>query len=193
MPRKKNGYGNFGVSGFNGISNLVNRGKGSKALGRYPSERRFGSTIQRSAIEQFNIDSIWSKWRKGLEYYFQGAYLDFTKTDAVLYQGTEYEIPVTFDGYRFATKNSDSRTHYSIHRTIDQNRQLGFIRELEVSSAVYPEQYKNREIYAKVIATRTLTSDDMLLRSTGERITDGVTSANISWILTDEKLSLIHI
>ena len=57
MPRKKNGYGNFGVSGFGGISKSVNRGKGSQALGRYPSERRFGSTIQRSAIEQFNIDS----------------------------------------------------------------------------------------------------------------------------------------
>ena len=79
MPRKKNGYGNFGVSGFNGISKSVNRGKGSKALGRYPSERRFGSTVQRSAIEQFNIDSTWQKWRKGLEYYFQGAYLDFER------------------------------------------------------------------------------------------------------------------
>ena len=192
MPRKKNGYGNFGVSGFNGISKSVNRGKGSKALGRYPSERRFGSTVQRSVIEQFNIDSIWSKWRKGLEYYFQGAYLDFTKTDAVLYQGTDYEIPVTFDGYRFATKNSDSRTHYCIHRTIDQNRQLGFISKLETSTTGYPEQYKNREIYVKVIATKTLTSDDMLLRSTGERITDGVTSANISWILTDEKRPAIY-
>ena len=192
MPRKKNGYGNFGVSGFNGISKSVNRGKGSKALGRYPSERRFGSTVQRSAIEQFNVDSTWQKWRKGLEYYFQGAYLDFNKTDAILYQGTDYEIPVTFDGYRFATKNSDSRTHYCIHRTIDQNRQLGFITELETNTTAYPEQYKNREIFAKVIATKTLTSDDMLLRSTGERITDGVTSANISWILTDEKRPAVY-
>ena len=33
MTRKKNGYGNFGVSGFNGISKSVNKGKGSKALG----------------------------------------------------------------------------------------------------------------------------------------------------------------
>ena len=123
MPRKKNGYGNFGVSGFKGISKSVSTGQGSKALGRYPSERRFGSTLQRSAIEQFNIDSTWQKWRKGLEYYFQGAYLDFEETTAILYQGTDYEVPVTFDGYRFATKNADSRTHYCVHRTIDQNRQ----------------------------------------------------------------------
>ena len=192
MPRKKNGYGNFGVSGFNGISKSVNKGQGSKALGRYPSERRFGSTVQRSAIEQFNIDSTWQKWRKGLEYYFQGAYLDFAEIQALLYQGTDYEVPVTFDGYRFATKNSDSRTHYSVHRTIDQNRQLGYITELETSPTGYPEQFKNREIYAKVIATRELTSDDMLLRSTGERITDGVTSANISWILTNQKLPAVY-
>lgn len=192
MPRKENGYGNFSVSGFKGISKSVNKGEGSKALGRYPSERRFGSTIQRSAIEQFNIDSTWQKWRKGLEYYFQGAYLDFDQTDAVLYQGTTYEIPVTFDGYRFATKNSDSRTHYCIHRTIDQNRQLGLVTEIESNPTEYPEQYKNREIYAKITATDQVTSDDMLLRSTGERITDGVTSANISWILTDEKRPAVY-
>ena len=192
MPRKKNGYGSFGVSGFNGISKSVNKGKGSKALGRYPSERRFGSTLQRSAIEQFNIDSTWQKWRKGVEYYFQGAYLDFNEITAILYQGTDYEIPVTFDGYRFATKNSDSRTHYCVHRTIDQNRQLGRITELEVNSTDYQEQFQNREIYAKVTASNTLTSDDMLLRSTGERITDGVTSANISWILTDKKRPAVY-
>ena len=192
MPRKKNGYGNFGVSGFKGISKSVSTGQGSKALGRYPSERRFGSTLQRSAIEQFNIDSTWQKWRKGLEYYFQGAYLDFEKTEAILYQGTDYEVPVTFDGYRFATKNADSRTHYCVHRTIDQNRQLGFITEIEASPTGYPEQFKNREIFAKVTATRELTSDDMLLRSTGERITDGVTAANISWVLTDEKRPAVY-
>ena len=109
-----------------------------------------------------------------------------------MYQGTDYEVPVTFDGYRFATKNADSRTHYCVHRTIDQNRQLGFITEIEASPTGYPEQFKNREIYAKITATREITSDDMLLRSTGERITDGVTSANISWVLTDEKRPAVY-
>ena len=74
----------------------------------------------RTAIEQYDYDSTWSRWRRGMEYYFQGAYLDFADTDAVLYQGTEYEIPVLFDGYRFATKNADSRTHYTIRRSVRQ-------------------------------------------------------------------------
>ena len=93
-----------------------------------------------------------------IEYYFQGAYLDFEEITAILYQGTDYEVPVTFDGW-FATKN-DSRTHYCVHRTIDQNRQLGFITEIEASPTGYPEQFKNREIFAKVTATREFTSDD---------------------------------
>ena len=79
-----------------------------------------------------------------MEYYFQGAYLEFLETNAVLYQGTEFEIPVSFDGYRFATKNADSRTHYAVRRTIDQNKQLGFVESIQSSQTAYPEQYKTQ-------------------------------------------------
>ena len=34
-----------------------------------------------------------------------------------LYQGTEYEVDVVFDGYKFATKNADSNNHYVMKRT----------------------------------------------------------------------------
>ena len=179
MPRKQNGFGSFSNSGFKGINSNVKSGKGSSALGRYPSERKFGSTVQRSAIEQYNVESTWARWRKGMEYYFQGAYLEFIETNAVLYQGTEFEIPVSFDGYRCATKNADSRTHYAVRRTMDQNRQLGFVESIESNQTAYPEQYKNREIWVKVIAGRDIFSDDIVLRSTGERLTDGTTAANV--------------
>ena len=52
---------------------------------------------------------------------------------------------------------------------------------------LYPEQYKNREIWAKVIASRDINSDAMLLRSEGERITNGETSANIQRVLTGDQ------
>ena len=84
MPRKQNGYGNFGVSGFKGVDRQTNKGKGTRALGKYPSNRTFGSTVNRSVIEQYNIDSKWARWRRGLEYFYQGAYLLFEKLDAVL-------------------------------------------------------------------------------------------------------------
>ena len=188
MPRKKNGYGNFGVGGFKGVNNKVNKGKGSKALGNYPSERRFGSTVNRSVIEQYNIDSKWARWRRGLEYYFQGAYLEYTDTNAVLYQGTGFEIPVTFDGYRFATKNADSRTHYAIRRTVTSNRDLCTISEIQTDQREYPDQYARKEIWAKV----DVINDDLLLRSFGEKVTDGETSANIDWILTSEKKPAVY-
>ena len=169
MPRKKNGYGNFDVGGFKGVNKQINKGKGTKALGQYPSQRTFGTTVNRSVIEQYNIDSKWARWRRGLEYYFQGAYLEYTDTNAVLYQGTGFEIPVTFDGYRFATKNADSRTHYAIRRTITDNRDLCTITELQKDERKYPEQYARKEIWAKV----DVINDDLLLRSFGEKVTDG--------------------
>ena len=188
MPRKKNGYGNFDVGGFKGVNNKVNKGKGSKALGQYPSQRTFGTTVNRSVIEQYNIDSKWARWRRGLEYYFQGAYLEYTDTNAVLYQGTGFEIPVTFDGYRFATKNADSRTHYTIRRTIADNRDLCTISEIQTDQRKYPEQYARKEIWAKV----DVINDDLLLRSFGEKVTDGETSANIDWILTSEQKPAVY-
>ena len=187
MPRKQNGFGNFSNSSFKGIESTVSRGKGTTSFGNYPSNRRFGSTVQRTAIEQFDLDSTWARWRRGMEYYYQAAYLTYPESDAVLYQGTDFEVPVTFDGYRFATKNADSRTHYAIHRTIDQNKFLGFITEIQANQTEYPEQYLNREIWTKIIPSRDINSDSILLRSVGERVGDGQTAANISWVLTSNK------
>ena len=69
-------------------------------------------------IEQYNLDSDWSRWRKGYEYYNQGAYLEFTELETILYQGTADATPVLFTGERFATKNADSHTHYSVKREV---------------------------------------------------------------------------
>lgn len=192
MPRKKNGYGNFAVNSVKGVNSRVDKGKNSSALGSYPSVRSFGSTLTRSAIEQYNYESSWSKWRRGLEYYYQGAYLDFGETNAVLYQGTDFEVPVTFKGNRFATKNADSRTHYAIHREINEIQQLGFISTRYNDEYTYPEYKRNKEIWVKVIASSE-TSDQILLRSVGERVTDGETAANISWVLTNKKKPAVYL
>ena len=47
MPRKQNGFGNFANSGFKGIESNTKKGKGTTAFGSYPSNRSFGSTVQR--------------------------------------------------------------------------------------------------------------------------------------------------
>ena len=128
-----------------------------------------------------------------MEYYYQAAYLDFEKTNAVLYQGTESEIPVTFSGYRFATKNADSRTHYAIQRTIDQNRVLGYVDDVYNDPLLYGNQFNSKELWIKVIAGKNLTSDITLLRSTGERISNGSIEANIKSILTSNQLPALYI
>ena len=173
MPRKNNGFGNtrsFSANGVNKVNHRTDKGKGRGAPGSYPSDRRFGSTVTRSVIEQYDLESTWTRWRKGMEYYFQGAYLEFEESNSVIFPGTPYEIPVTFDGYRFATKNADSKTHYAIKRSVPQSRQLGFITELETDRNQYPDQFARHEIWGKVIASRDVDSDNMLLRSEGERV-----------------------
>lgn len=192
MPRKQNGFGNFANSGFKGIESNVRKGKGTSAFGTYPSNRSFGSSITRSVIEQYDLDSTWARWRRGMEYYFQAAYLPFAEVNSVLFPGTTFEIPVTFDGYRFATKNADSKTHYAIKRTVPISKQLGIIGEIQNDQRLYPEQYKNREIWAKVIASRDIDSDSMLIRSEGERITNGQTGATIQRVLTSDRKPAVY-
>ena len=192
MPRKQNGFGNFANSGFKGIESNVRKGKGTSAFGTYPSNRSFGSSITRSVIEQYDLDSTWARWRRGMEYYFQAAYLPFEEVNSILFPGTTFEIPVTFDGYRFATKNADSKTHYAIKRTIPISKQLGIIGEIQNDQRLYPEQYKNREIWAKVIASRDIDSDSMLIRSEGERITNGQTGATIQRVLTSDRKPAVY-
>ena len=196
MPRKQNGFGNaksFTVPGVNKISHRTDKGKGAGAAGRYPSNRGYGSTVTRSVIEQWDLESSWAQWRRGMEYYYQAAYLDFQETNAVLYQGTATEIPVTFSGYRFATKNADSRTHYAIQRTIDQNKILGYVQDIYNDPLLYGDQFNSKEVWLKVIAGRDISSDAALLRSVGERISNGSIDANIKGILTSNQLPALYI
>ena len=68
MPRKQNGFGNFKVKSVNSVNSKLNKGIGGNAFGNYPRVRSFGSTYTRSAIEQYNYESTWARWRKGFEY-----------------------------------------------------------------------------------------------------------------------------
>ena len=89
------------------------------------------------------------------------------KTDAVLYQGTPAETDVTFSGYRFATKNADSRTHYAIKRSVEDHS-LGTINKIEADQYDFPEGYLSRQVVINVATD--FNSDASLLRSTGERV-----------------------
>ena len=199
MPRKQNGFGNAKSLAFKPSKN-INKGKGIGAAGLYPSERRYGSSVNRTVIEQYDLDSDWVKWRRGFEYYNKGAWYrlkdydpftqEYTESQikSKLYQGTDYEVDVVFDGYKFATKNADSNNHYVMKRTTVNNPDIGRITSVLNDPIKYARQKANREIWAQGSAG---TDSRLLFQMVGERLTDGETEATLDFILTaDEKPSL---
>ena len=209
MPRKQNGFGNSKSFAAKGVNSRVDVGKVKGAGGTYPSNRRFGSSVHRTVIEQYDLNSDWVKWRKGLEFYYQAAWYRLTQKnpdynpfdeaseeyvdlqiDSKLYQGTEGEIAVRFDGYRFATKNSDTGNHYVIKRTPIDPVSLGNITQVFNDPTESADNYKNKEIWAYATPN---TNSTMLRHMVGERITDGETEATLSYVLTQQEHPSIFI
>ena len=200
MPRKQNGFGSASSFAFNKVNKNVSRGKGQGAAGSYPSNRQFGSSVQRSVIESYDLNSNWVRWRKGLEFYYQAAwnrlqrinpsynpydsasqeFVDF-EVDAKLYQGTSGEIPVKFDGYRFATKGSDTANHYVIKRTPVNPQSLGQVNTVLNDPLSNSSNKDLKEVWTRV----TPSSQTFMLRNMiGERLTDGATEASVINVLT---------
>ena len=170
MPRKQNGFGNPKSFAFKDINKRTDVGKRKGAAGSYPSDRRFGSSVQRSVIEKYNLDSDWTKWRKGYEYYnqaawyrlqdldeFSGEYKD-SQIKSKLYQGTPYETDVVFDGFKFATKNADSNNHYVMKRTTVGSPDLGVITAVYNDPWKYPEYKANKELRVQALQGLTVHS-----------------------------------
>ena len=201
MPRKQNGFGNPKSLGFKGAGR-VDKGKGVGAPGNYPRNRGYGSSIQRTVIEKYNLDSDWTKWRKGYEYYnqavwyrlqdvddFSGEYKD-SQIQSKLYQGTPYEIDVVFDGYKFATKGADSNNHYVMKRTTVGSPDLGVVTGVYNDPLKYPEYKANKEIH---VAGTAGADTRLLLQMIGERITDGETEATLNYVLNSSSHPALYV
>jgi len=201
MARKQNGFGNPKSFAFKQSKN-INKGKGIGAAGFYPSNRQYGSTVSRTIIEQYNLDSDWVKWRRGFEYYNKGAWYRLKDYDPItkeytdsqlkskLYQGTEYAVDVVFDGYKFATRNADSNNHYVMKRVTESSPDIGVITQVKNDAIKYPRQKANQEIWC----TGTGGKDSRLLyQMIGERLTDGETEATLDFILKADETPALYI
>jgi len=186
MPRKQNGFGKTGSFSVKGFNAKVTKGKPIGSPGVYPGNRSYGSSVHRTVIEKYDIDSDWTRWRKGIEYYYQGAYLDFEDLSSVLYQGTVDESEVVFDGKQFATKNADSRSHYTARRSVLNQKQLGTTVEILSNKETYLDNFERGEIWVKVQHDE-VGPTPVLRRMIGERLTDGSTEANVIDVLTENK------
>ncbi len=201
MPRKQNGFGKATALAFK-PTKPVHKGKGVGAAGYYPSNRQYGSTVHRSAIEKYDLDSDWIKWRKGFEYYNRAAWYQLETynpiteeyeqsfIDSKLYQGTDYEVDVRFTGYKFATSDSDSNNHYVMKRETTSNVDLGTVTSVQNDELLYPDNKANREIVVQGIVGP---DSRLLLQMIGERITDGETEASLNYVLNDAKHPALYI
>ena len=202
MPRKQNGWGTPATNSFKQINKRTDVGKKPGAAGYYPSDRRFGSSVQRTIIEKYNLDSDWTKWRKGYEYYnqaawyrlqdldiFSGEYKD-SQIKSKLYQGTPYEVDVVFDGYKFATKNADSNNHYVMKRTTVNSPDLGTVTAVYNDPWKYPEYKANKELR---IQGRPGADSRLVLQMIGERITDGETEATLNYVLNSNEHPALYV
>nr|BDD43776.1 hypothetical protein 12 [bacterium]BDD46709.1 hypothetical protein 20 [Paracoccaceae bacterium] len=201
MPRKENGFGKAQSFAFKAFDR-TDRGKGKGAAGYYPKDRQYGTAISRSVIEKYDLDSDWVKWRKGFEYYNKAAWYrletyndisqdyETSQLRSKLYQGTEYEIDVVFDGYKFATRGADSNNHYVMKRTVETDVNLGTITTVLNDPLKYPRQKANREIWARGIPGP---ESRLLLEMIGDRVTDGVTEATLTYALNSNKTPALYI
>ena len=210
MPRKReNGLGSFGFKDRS--KKDIEKGKVS-AAGIYPSERRYGTSVTRSVIEKMDLDSDWVKWRKGYEYYNQAAWYVLEDYDPVkeeyrkaeipskLFQGTSAEIDVTFEGYKFATQNSDSNNHYVIKRVIDDQPfyNIGTVNTVH-NEFYYDFDRTNKEyLFFKrhkqiLIEIDSGPQADGVFEMIGDRLTDGETEATVDFILDSKKEPALYI
>ena len=202
MPRKQNGFGPSQSFAFKKVDKSTHKSKKPGAAGYYPSDRSFGSSVHRTVIEKYNLDSDWVKWRKGFEYYNKAAWYRLQTLDelsgeykdsqiqSVLYQGTDYEVDVVFDGFKFATKGADSNNHYVMKRTTTSPLNIGVITQVFNDAFEYPERKRDGEIWCKGTGGSQARA---LLKMIGERITDGETEATLDFILTSDGKPALYI
>ena len=220
MPRRSNGFGadTFGFNQFGSFNNIET----PPAAGYYPSDRRFGTTLNISVIEKWNKDSNWAKWRRGLALYNNAYYDDLEVKNlsydpgsprggsnipyvpasiaSTLYPGQTYSLNMTFSGYEFPTINADGNTYYTVKRT-PQSVSLGT--PLSVQNEIYnidgsfTSNYLNKEIIVTV--NPNLTYSRLLLSMLGDRLADGDpnteyrTEATLKRVLTADGKPSVYI
>lgn len=196
MPRKQNGFGTTESFAFKGFGRL-DKGKGTGAAGYYPGDRQFGSIVQRSVIEKWNLDSDWVKWRKGFEIYSNAGWNDLKVKDptydpglprttgnqpfkkalitSTLFKGKGYEIDNTYTGYEYPTANADTNTYYVIKKT-QEYKNLGSITSVQNNELAYQANKANNEIHVTINPDST--NKLLLPQLIGERIADGAMTVN---------------
>lgn len=110
-----------------------------------------------------------------------------------LYHNTDFEVDATFYGWRFSTKNSDSANHYVMKRTAKlydgSELELGYVSKPLVTGAEAEEAKYNDEFWTELTLGRDA---QVLIRSIGDRLTDGKTEATLTYFLNEKKQPALY-
>jgi len=186
MPRKRNGFGASNSFSVRSISNDINKGKKIQGSGQYPSNRQFGTSVTRSAIQKWNIDSSWQRWRKGYEYARQNIWVNLNILFfAFLFSGTTSRVRTNFRCKRFPSLLSDSATRYVVKREIaPSSTDPRFATVTQVINTPPPQSpetddekqraknFQNEEIWLKLSPDADPTVGNVIKRLTHERVTN---------------------
>ncbi len=119
MARKQNGFGNSKSFSVKSFDSKLDKNKKIQGSGQYPSNREFGSTVTRSVIQKWNLESTWAMWRKGYEYARLNNWVDLNvKFFAFLFSGTTSRLRADFICKRFPSLSNDTATRYVVKREI---------------------------------------------------------------------------
>ena len=222
MPRKQRGWGSSKSLAFKPIQ-PINKGKLPGAAGSYPSDRRYGSSVSRSVIEKYDMDSDWAKWRKGFEYYNQAAWAELVQVNPLYGTLGRLELAEYVKEYgeeppQYIEAILDSvlyqGTEYELPTTFtakefpgkDSDTSTHYVvrRDLkddaDIDLGTITEVYNNERLYPDQKALREIwckgvasTSSPLILQMAGERITDGVTEATVKFVLTEDEKPTVYL
>ena len=186
MPRKQNGFGPAKSFSVGSVNSDFNKGRKIQGSGQYPSDRRFGATVTRSAIQQWNIDSTWAQWRKGYEYARQNAWVNLDVLFfAFLFSGTTSRLRANLRCKRFPSIQNDTATRYVVKREIAPSvtdpRYATVESVINIPPPAVPvtdaekrrkNNFENNEIWLEVNPRANPVYGDVLKRLKHERITN---------------------
>ena len=119
MPRKQNGFGNFKSSGVRKADSSFKAPGVIKSPGTYPGVRTYGTRVTRTAVEKFNVDALYARWRRGYEYYSTNSFNDYDfPALATFFTGQAAQVSFALEVKRFSstTGKEDSAVHYAVKR-----------------------------------------------------------------------------
>ena len=194
MPRKQNGFGNFGASPVRGLDSKIKVGQVGRSPGTYPGNRQYGTRITRTAVEKYNIDAKYARWRRGYEYFTRNSYVDFDGPFvATFFAGTEDSAVFDIKLRRFAARKgiNDTSVRYVSRRVKRpsplQEYRVGQIDSVFDSALANVELADRNELWCSLSNTSPVGSSELLGKLIGEYVTNGEISAIVRMVFDADK------